>query len=93
MTERNLQDEKDQALGRYVRLKQAAADAVTEVNEIASQIELFADQFRIDPRELALESYPWLNPNGVKAAIATLDKAEHEVEEAAAKALALGVII
>jgi hypothetical protein len=97
MTEKDVQETQDAALGQYMRLKQNAAVAETRLKEVSARMSKVASElYRRDAEELVsftFESYAWLNPEVIRALAQDVIKAKQEAQNAREKAVQVGVAI
>lgn len=97
MTEKNVQEIQDAALGQYTRLKQTLAAAEQRLRSVTATMSAVASQLsRRDAEELvtfAFEGNDWLNVGVIQALAKDVVKAKQEMGNAREKAVNLGVAI
>ncbi len=95
MTDENVQDLQDKAVGQYTRLKQALTAAKTRMAKTGKEMESVGCDLlnRRTPEWVGFvfESYPWLNHEYIKNLAQEIVTAEREVNDAKTKAVQLGV--
>jgi len=97
MTEKDVQDEQDAAVGQYMRLKQNLETARERIQKIAQQMHDVAKTISSKTAgELAtfdFHSFVWLNPEAVKNLAEDQVRAEEEAMNAREKAMRLGAAL
>jgi len=97
MTEENVQEMQDKALGQYTRLKQTLAQTDARVKAISKEMREISYELESKPSShfigMNWESKTWLNIEAVKAALADVERARREMQTAKDKAISLGVAI
>jgi hypothetical protein len=94
MTEENVQDLQDKALGQYIRLKHNLAATKERIGATAREMESLALDLKNKPFGYWLEStpqkYAWLDSEGLSRVLAEVLRAEKDLETARNKAISLG---
>lgn len=97
MTEENVQELQDKALGQYTRLKATLAAAKARIEKTGSEMSQVASELRSKPAQhwigFSFANYPWLNGEAIQKLAHDLETAQKEVEDAKIKAINLGVTI
>lgn len=97
MTEENVQDLQDKALGQYIRLKNNLAATKERIGNTAREMESVALDLKNKPFSHWLDSpfqkYAWLNSEGLSRILAEVLRAEKDLETARNKAVSLGAAI
>jgi hypothetical protein len=94
MTEENVQDLQDKALGQYIRLKNNLAATKERIGGAAKEMEALALDLKNKPFSHWLDSpfhkFVWLDSEGLARLLADVLRAEKELETARNKAISLG---
>ena len=97
MTEENVQDLQDRALGQYIRLKNNLAATKERIGAAAKEMESLALDLKNKPFSHWLEftpnKYAWLDSEGLSRILAEVLRAEKDLEVARNKAISLGVSV
>jgi len=97
MTEENVQESQDKALGQYTRLKANLAAAKARIEKTGSEMSAVGSDLRSKPAQhwigFSFASFPWLNKDAIQKLAHDLETAEKEVDAARIKAINLGVAI
>jgi len=97
MTEDNVQELKDKALGQYTRLKADFAAAKARIEQTGEEMSRVGSELRTRPAQhwigFSFSSYPWLNKDAIQKLAHDLETAEQEASQAKIKAINLGVAI
>jgi len=94
MTEANVRELQDQALGQYTRLKQNLVAAKTRMEETGHEMSNVGAELRNKSSrqwaEFSFSAYPWLNKEYLVGLAQDIMIAEREVSDAKIKAINLG---
>jgi hypothetical protein len=97
MTEENVQDLQDKALGQYIRMKKNLAVTKERIGHAAKEMESLALDLKNKPFSHWLDSpfhkYVWLDSEGLSRLLAEVLRAEKDLETARSKAMSLGAAI
>jgi hypothetical protein len=97
VTEKNVQEIEDAALGAYVRSRKALEIAKERVNQVSAQMRQFSIELSLcsgtDLSPARIESVPWLNPTVIRDLAADVTQAETALDAARRKAVRLGVAV
>jgi hypothetical protein len=97
MTEANVRELQDQALGQYTRLKQnlvAAKARMEKTGKEMYRVGAELESYRVrDWAGFSFSSFPWLNQEFLNGLAQDIVTAEHEVQQAKSKAASLGVAL
>ncbi|MGA3346934.1 MAG: hypothetical protein ABSC76_18925 [Terracidiphilus sp.] len=91
MSNTNVEGAKDVAVAKVKRLQRELATAREPLDKIAKQMEVAATNLRTNPRNLAVECYPWLVSDKIKTEIEKISSAENVLAAACDEARKLEV--
>jgi len=93
MSEKDVEDLQDKARGNYHRAQETLNAAKQRAEHLALEMEALAGHLRNQPWNIAVDSYPWLMPDTVRAIKEDIAKADAEAGQARQKAQDLGVVV
>ena len=97
MTEQDIQDKQDKALGKFMRQKQILAAAETEWQETCRKIKKTGEELQLkSPEQLQgfqFSTQDWLNVEALQRRANDMIKAKQELDQAKIEATNLGVSI
>lgn len=96
MTEKDVHETQDAALGRYMRLKRTHAIALERATVIAREMSDFSSELRGGARKFMMPGFQmpaWINREIVAQLISDISTAETEMQKARDHAMTLGVAL
>ena len=97
MTEENVQELQDKALGQYTRLKKNLPAARERLETVGKEMSNVGSDLRNKPVQhwigFKFASFSWLNVSTLEQLASDIQTAENEVQQAKIKAINLGVAL